>query len=113
MLLDPSLTSYQRLRLRTHQVVDKADENDRLSNTVDIALAFLIVANVFALTMETVKSFNESYGAYLEAFEAFSLLIFTVEYVLRVWSCTAAPESWDTEILVDHGVHPLVWTERV
>ncbi len=92
MQLDPNLTSYERLRLRTHQVVDKADENDQLSNTVDIALAFLIVANVFALTMETVKSFNDAYGAYLEAFEAFSLLIFTVEYILRVWSCTAEPK---------------------
>jgi voltage-gated potassium channel len=92
MQLDPSLTSYERLRLRMHQVVDKADERDSLSTAVDIALAFLIVANVFALTMETVKAFNDAYGAYLEAFEAFSLLIFTVEYILRVWSCTAEPK---------------------
>jgi voltage-gated potassium channel len=89
MYLDPSLTAYERLRLRTHQVVDKADDDDNLSHLVDMALAFLIVLNVCALTLETVAAFNDRYDAYLRAFEAFSLLIFTVEYVLRVWSCTA------------------------
>lgn len=92
MYLDPDMSGYERLKLRTHQVVDKADDDDRLSHIVDIVLAFLIVGNVCGLTLETVKAFNDVYGAYLQAFEAFSLLIFTVEYILRVWSCTCEPK---------------------
>ena len=72
MYLDPNLTGYERLRLRTHQVVDKADDDDGLSHLVDVVLAVLIVLNVCSLTLETVKAFNDRFGAYLHGFEAFS-----------------------------------------
>ena len=37
----------------------------------------------------TVKSINIKYSRFLNNFEFFSIIIFTVEYVLRVWACVS------------------------
>lgn len=50
----------------------------------------LIVLNVLAVMLDTVESFARTYGNYLWAFEVASLLVFSVEYALRLWSCTAS-----------------------
>jgi voltage-gated potassium channel len=52
----------------------------------------LIVANVIAIMLETVDWFFESYELYLWYFEFISVMIFTVEYGLRVWVSVEDPE---------------------
>jgi len=49
----------------------------------------LIVANVVAIVLETVPSLHGSYHQFFFDFEGISVTIFTIEYILRVWSCTA------------------------
>jgi len=46
----------------------------------------LIVANGLAFAAETVESVAARYGAALDAFNTFSVIVFSVEYVLRLWS---------------------------
>ncbi len=48
----------------------------------------LILLNVVALSAETVDSVRLKYGESLRFFEVFSILVFTIEYVLRIWVCT-------------------------
>ncbi len=78
-------------RQRIHELIEVAREDDRASQLVDMFLATLIVLNVIAFVMETVPEFAQSYGAYLHAFELFSVSVFTLEYVLRLWSCVEMP----------------------
>ncbi|HYV92035.1 MAG TPA: ion transporter [Chitinophagales bacterium] len=52
----------------------------------DLFIIILILLNIVALMVDTVKSIHTEYGAYLTAFEDLSILIFTVEYFLRLWS---------------------------
>lgn len=47
----------------------------------------LIFLNVLAVILETIPSLANTYLPYFNAFEVFSVLVFTVEYGLRVWSC--------------------------
>jgi len=47
----------------------------------------LIILNVFAVILDTVKAVSEKYDYFLDLFEVFSIFIFTVEYILRLWSC--------------------------
>ena len=49
-------------------------------------VATLIVANVLAVVMETVPSVHASGARFFRVFEWFSLLVFAVEYALRLWS---------------------------
>ena len=56
------------------------------SRLVDYSLITLIVLNVFAIIMESVPSFAAKYHDALIGFEVFSVMVFSVEFILRVWS---------------------------
>lgn len=51
----------------------------------------LIILNVIAVAMETMEPLQQQYGGYFLAFEIFSVAVFTIEYVLRLWVCTENP----------------------
>lgn len=58
---------------------------------VSWSLVLLIVLNVVAVVLETWEPVRARLGGFLYGFEIFSIAVFTVEYLLRVWSCTADP----------------------
>lgn len=45
----------------------------------------LIVLNVLTLILESYKELNDNYGIFFYAFEIFSVAIFTLEYLIRIW----------------------------
>lgn len=55
------------------------------------ALSFLILINVIAAVLETDVGIFHTYGRLLDILAAFSVMVFTLEYLLRVWCCTANP----------------------
>ena len=72
------------------KTIDRAEsKEDRLSRNFDIAIMTLIVLNVVAVILEMVQSLHEQYGEFFYWFEVFSVTIFTIEYFLRLWACTA------------------------
>ncbi len=58
---------------------------------IDHFFATLITLNVLAVILETVRDIYVPYGALFRNFEVFSVCVFTVEYVLRLWACTCDP----------------------
>ena len=72
-----------------YEILEVAAPGDRTSNTIDIFIMMLILANVLAITLESVESSSSVYRPLFDGFETFSVLVFTVEYLLRLWSCSA------------------------
>ena len=66
-------------------MLEKAQPGDTASLVVDRGLAFLIVANVIAVTLETVDEIYQAYAPAFTLFEIISVIIFTIEYLLRIW----------------------------
>mgnify|MGYP002633887137 FL=1 len=58
---------------------------------VDVILLALILLNVVAVILETVKSFQLRFGTAFRVFEVISVGVFSVEYAARIWACTADP----------------------
>ena len=58
---------------------------------VDVILLVLILLNVVAVILETVKSFQLRFGTAFRVFEVISVGVFSVEYAARIWACTADP----------------------
>ncbi len=81
----------QRIRLRLHDILEAGSKDDKASRLVDTFLIVLIVTNVIAFALETVASIERDYGGILSAFDAVSVVIFSVEYVLRLWACVELP----------------------
>ncbi len=57
----------------------------------DRIIITLIVCNLFAVTFETVDGIYQNYQTELYYFKIFSMIAFSVEYALRVWSSTENP----------------------
>lgn len=74
------------IRKRTFEILDIGKKQDRLSRIIDIFLVVLISLNVLSVILETLPALSDKYHGYFQAFELFSVLIFTVEYLARVWS---------------------------
>jgi len=78
----------ERLKRRVYEVLEVAREGDVISRLFDVFITALILLNVLAVILETVESLAARYGPFFRVFEVFSVIVFTVEYLLRLWSCT-------------------------
>ncbi len=76
------------LKRRTHEFLELSIPGDRFGFVFDRFMMVLILLNVFAIVLETVPSIHAVYESFFFNFEVFSVTIFTVEYILRIWSCT-------------------------
>jgi len=82
----------QDLKTRIYGILEPGDED---SKYFDPFIMGLIVLNVAAVVLETVQSIYSAYAFLFRAFDVFSVAVFTVEYILRVWSCTVNPRFKD------------------
>ena len=79
------------IRKRIWEIVEVAQDGDTASHTFDIAILSLIFLNVIATIIGSVQSIQTRWGTALNLFEVFSITIFTIEYLARLWSCTVDP----------------------
>ncbi len=87
-----------------------------LSRTVDSFLITLIVLNVVAVILESVPSIEARFGGWFLWFERFSVLIFTVEYLARIWSSIERSEEAKSRPLLErlrYMVRPLSLADLV
>jgi len=78
------------LKQRIWEILEISKGNDQYSKMYDYFISALITLNVVAVIFETEKSLFDSYEVYFLYFELFSISIFSVEYLLRLWSCVSA-----------------------
>lgn len=79
------------LKVRIFQILEVAHKDDRLSRAFDIFIMTMIVLNIVGVILETESGIMARYGTWLRAFDLFSLAVFTVEYILRIWTCNIQP----------------------
>ncbi len=78
-------SKYHHIQRRVFEVLDGA-VMDSTSRIVELFIAGLVVANVVAIILESVQSLHDQYEQYFHVFDTFSVIVFSIEYVLRVWS---------------------------
>ncbi|MDH3433259.1 MAG: ion transporter [Gammaproteobacteria bacterium] len=77
-------------RRTVFRFLETAEDEDLASRIVDTALIVLIAASVLAVILESIPALEKAYGPQLYWFEVFTIAVFSVEYILRVWSCVEA-----------------------
>jgi len=77
---------------RIWEILELSKENDKQSKYFDYFISVLILLNVVAIILETEKTLVVDYKAFFIYFELFSIIIFSLEYLLRLWSCVSAEE---------------------
>lgn len=80
----------KRLRRFVYDTLQNDDHDSLLSRYVDYFLIVLIMTNVAAVIIESVDKWYYPNQAYFKAFEHFSITVFSVEFLLRLWSVAEA-----------------------
>jgi len=88
--IDPGARQ-KSIRRRIFEILQPVHDGGSSSRAFDIFIVTLILLNVIAVTMETIPGWSEAYDPWFRAIEVASVAVFTVEYVLRIWSCTSDP----------------------
>jgi len=80
--MEPSQT--KTLREKIHEIIFGADTPS--GKAFDVALLVLILLSVLAVMLESVREIRENHGLLLRWFEWIITILFTAEYLLRIYS---------------------------
>lgn len=78
------------LRHRVYMLLENDDARNRWGRRLQLGLILLILVNVLCVIFESEPGIYRDHATLFEVIEVVSVLIFTVEFALRVWS---APEN--------------------
>jgi voltage-gated potassium channel len=73
------------IRRRLYEILEQGTLDDRLGRIVNRALVLVIIVNLVALVMGSVPAVAAGHEGLFRAIEFFSLVLFSVEYGLRIW----------------------------
>ena len=73
-------------KTRVFELLSKAEEGDRASRFIDRFIMTLIALSVLSIILESFVSLYAKYYTLFKAFETFTVIVFTVEYLLRIWT---------------------------
>jgi voltage-gated potassium channel len=73
------------LRRRLYEILEHGPIGDRMGRVTARLIVVLIMVNLAAVVLESVPDYGARYGGLFLGVELVSLIVFTVEYALRVW----------------------------
>ncbi len=80
----------KNIKRRIYEIIEKANPGDKASNLFDWFIIWLILLSICFIIIESFDFKNEKILALLNIFEIVSVIIFTIEYLLRVWTADLA-----------------------
>ena len=84
------------MKRRIYDILLVSKEKGDLSWLFDMFIITLILLNVVAIVLESVASIRNQFGEFFKLFELFSVIVFTAEYILRVWTANLNPKYSQT-----------------
>ena len=80
-------------RRRIYELLETSRDSDRASRLVDIVLIALIVISVAAVILESIPTIETAYAEIFYWLEVVTVAIFSIEYLLRLWSSVEETEN--------------------
>jgi voltage-gated potassium channel len=83
------------IRRRIYLTLDPSEKGGILERIFEFLLIAIIVLNILAIVCESIKEVHEEYSQPFHRFEVFSVVFFTIEYILRIYSIVEKREFSD------------------
>ena len=77
---------YQTNKKRTFEIISKAENGDRASSIFDWSIMTLIALSILSIILESFSGIYQKWHSAFSVFETFTVIVFTVEYILRIWT---------------------------
>ncbi|MBN2353578.1 MAG: ion transporter [Spirochaetales bacterium] len=88
-----SIPLYFKIQKRIFEIIEKGKPGDHASIAFDIFIMSLILLNVAAIILESFNAVDHELHVFFRIFEIVSIVIFTIEYVLRLWTSKLKTEA--------------------
>lgn len=82
---------YERIKYRVYDILVETEDGELVDRIVAVFLMILILINAAAVVLETVDDLNQRFGSIFRAIEMVSIVIFSIEYLLRLWIAPLDP----------------------
>jgi voltage-gated potassium channel len=79
---------YNKTKQKVHSLLHPELGDTRWDRIINASIISLILLNVVAVMLETEHSIYLAHRKLFHYFDLFTVVVFSVEYSLRVWSCT-------------------------
>jgi voltage-gated potassium channel len=73
-------------RRRAYEILEHGPVGDRAMRLVSRGIVLLVLVNIAAVVLQSVPRYEAAFGGGFAAIEIVSLVVFTVEYLLRIWA---------------------------
>jgi len=74
------------IRKKIYNLLDADQKSNSGERFVNYVISILILLNVISIILDSVPFIQDKYGNYLEGFEHLVVFIFTIEYLIRLWT---------------------------
>ena len=94
-------SAWKGLRKFFYNNLHNHDYETTVSKCINYFLVILIIGNVAAVLLETVNDLYSNYRIWFDYFENISIAIFSIEYLLRLWSVAdrdTTQSAWKTRL---------------
>ncbi|GAU79922.1 ion transporter [Fusibacter sp. 3D3] len=92
------MEKYSSVKSRTYEIIEKAQKGDKASKYFDSIILLLIISNTISIVLESFNSIYSLYYYQFRTFEIISVVIFTIEYALRIWTADLRYPSSKTKV---------------
>ena len=83
---------HMSIRKRIYDILDPGHHQGILSKIANYVIYLLIFLNVVVIVLESVPAICRHCSTLFWQFEVLTVAVFSVEYLLRVWSCVESPK---------------------
>lgn len=89
----------ETLRGRVFEILEHGLRRDLTARVVDCVLIALIVGNVVGVIAQSVPEVAAAHGDALQRFDRFCVMVFAIEYIVRLWVAREHPIARDMTVL--------------
>jgi voltage-gated potassium channel len=83
------------LRRRLYLTLEPTEKGGVLERIFELFLIAIIILNIFAIVLDSVEEIHTHYKSFFENLETISIVLFTLEYVGRIYSIVESPKYKD------------------
>ncbi len=75
------------IKTRIFELVQKGSHGQKTNLIFDYSILTLIVLSIGSIILESIPEINKEFGNQLRAFNIFTVVVFSIEYLLRLYVC--------------------------
>lgn len=88
---------WKKAKQRVFEIISKAENGDRASSIFDWSIMILIALSILTIILDSFQSIHQKYQSLFQVFEIITVIVFTIEYILRIWTA---------DLLYPNAKHP-------